>query len=247
MSVAGTVWHQLFETAALMLGVRYYGRQRTYAQAPGVLAQGGFAIAAGCLAGAALGNKAAFWLQMPALFVAHRHEPLTLLLGGQSIVGGLIGGWLGVEIAKKLTHQHRSTGDRFVFPLLLGIAIGRIGCHIAGLADDTYGLPTTLPWGMNFGDGLRRHPTALYEILYCGLLALLLKRLQPGLTSRPGLLFKLFFCAYLGWRLLIDGLKPVPHAYALGLSGLQWLCLAALAIQLPLGVRQWRAPAPVTA
>ena len=34
---------------------------------------------------------------------------------------------------------------------------------------------------------------------------------------------------YLAWRLAIDGLKPVPHAYALGLSGIQWVCALALA------------------
>jgi phosphatidylglycerol:prolipoprotein diacylglycerol transferase len=50
----------------------------------------------------------------------------------------------------------------------VGYGIGRIGCFLSG--DGCYGLPTTLPWGMSFPNGLeptleRVHPTPLYE---CG-------------------------------------------------------------------------------
>ena len=51
-----------------------------------------------------------------------------------------------------------------VWPIAVGLAIGRVGCFLAGLHDDTYGLPTALPWGVDFGDGTPRHPTQLYEI-----------------------------------------------------------------------------------
>jgi len=47
--------------------------------------------------------------------------------------------------------------------LAIGIPIGRIGCYLAGLDDFTYGTPTALPWGHDFGDGVPRHPVQLYE------------------------------------------------------------------------------------
>src|SRR5258707_11788923 len=55
------------------------------------------------------------------------------------------------------------TGARFALRLAVGIAIGRIGCFLAGLDDFTYGTPTTLPFAHDFGDGIARHPVQLYE------------------------------------------------------------------------------------
>ncbi len=47
---------------------------------------------------------------------------------------------------KRIAGIRSRTGDLFAVPLCVGIAIGRIGCFLAGLADDTYGKPTSLPW-----------------------------------------------------------------------------------------------------
>src|SRR4051812_49460647 len=55
------------------------------------------------------------------------------------------------------------TGARFALPLAVGVAVGRLGCYFAGLDDFTYGTPTALPWGHDFGDGILRHPVQLYE------------------------------------------------------------------------------------
>jgi prolipoprotein diacylglyceryltransferase len=155
----------------------------------------------------------------------------TLLLpGGKTIVGGLLGGWIAVELTKRVRHIHSRTGDLFAIPLCLGIAIGRIGCLLAGLADDTYGTPTSLPWAVDFGDGVPRHPTQLYEILFLAALAFVLHRYN----SRPhpeGATFRLFLAAYLTWRLLIDFIKPQPLHY--GLNLIQWACLAALLFLIP--------------
>jgi len=229
--------HGVFEMLALGIGAAFYRYQRRLAGAGSVLHGSEFAVAVGCIFGAAIGNKMVFWIEMPHLLVQYWNTP-TLLLGGQSMVGGLLGGLIGVEIAKKLTGLRRSTGDAFVFPILLGLMIGRVGCFLAGLADGTFGNPTDLPWGVDFGDGIARHPTQLYEILFAGLLWLVLRRLQPILAAQPGLLFKLLLVAYLVWRLLIDGLKPVPYAYPFGLSGIQWVCLLALVVYLPALIRQ---------
>jgi phosphatidylglycerol---prolipoprotein diacylglyceryl transferase len=50
----------------------------------------------------------------------------------------------------------------------IGYGIGRIGCFLSG--DGCYGLPTSLPWGMSFPNGIeptliRVHPTPLYELV----------------------------------------------------------------------------------
>ncbi len=122
------------------------------------------------MAGGALGAKILFWLEDPQLTAHSLHNP-TYLLGGKTIVGGLVFGLISVELTKRYIGLRDSTGDLYAIPLALGIAIGRIGCFLTGLSDNTYGTPTNLPWAVNFGDGIPRHPTQLYEILF--LLALI--------------------------------------------------------------------------
>jgi prolipoprotein diacylglyceryltransferase len=92
-------------------------------------------------------------------------------MGGKTIVGALVFGLISVELIKRYIGLRESTGDLYAIPLALGIAIGRIGCFLTGLSDDTYGTPTSLPWAVDFGDGVPRHPTQLYEIIF--LLALI--------------------------------------------------------------------------
>src|SRR6266481_1904843 len=93
---------------------------------------------------------------------------LNLWLSGmpglaRSVEGALAGGIIGIELYKWLAGIAVRTGARFALPLAVGIAIGRIGCYLAGLDDFTYGTPTALPWGHDFGDGISRHPVQLYE------------------------------------------------------------------------------------
>jgi prolipoprotein diacylglyceryltransferase len=232
--------HGLFEATAMALGARYYFLLRRRAGQPSALEGDGFIVLFGCLLGAALGNKAMFWIELPQLWAEHGGW-LGFFLGGQSMVGGLLGGLLGVETAKKLSGQTASTGDLFVFPLLLALIVGRIGCFLAGLNDGTFGVPTGQPWGVDFGDGIPRHPTQLYEIAFAALLWFSLASLRQAIAATPGLLFKLMLASYLLWRLLVDAIKPIPYAYPLGLSGIQWVCLFALVLYLPLLVRDSRA------
>src|ERR1700761_7471161 len=95
---------------------------------------------------------------------------LNLWLSGQGGIarsgeGALAGGIVAIELYKWRHGISLRTGARFALPLAIGIAIGRIGCYLAGLDDFTYGTPTTLPWGHDFGDGILRHPVQLYESL----------------------------------------------------------------------------------
>lgn len=228
--------HNVLEWAALLVGARLYLRAGGMSlRALG--ATRNFAVVFGCVAGAAIGNKAVHWVQRADAWPLLAASP-WLILQGQSIVGGLLGGLVGVEIAKKSVGIEHSTGDRFVVPILVGLAIGRVGCFLAGLQDDTYGNPTALPWGVDFGDGIPRHPTQLYDIGFAVAALALLSRWRAALARESGLQFKLLLAAYLLWRLLIDALKPVPYDYGFGLSGIQVVCAVALACYLPLVIRQ---------
>src|SRR5262249_24408376 len=114
-----------------------------------------------------------------------------VVVGGKAIVGGLIGGLVGGELEKRWAGLTRRTGDLFAMPLALGIAIGRIGCFLSGLPDRTYGTPSSLPWAVDFGDGIPRHPTQLYESAVMAVAAVALGRLTWR-PHPPGDAFRLF-------------------------------------------------------
>ena len=174
----------------------------------------------GAIFGALIGSKVLAWLESWPDYWPHRFDAAAWI-GGKTIVGGLLGGWAGVELVKKRLHITRSTGDAFVFPLIFGMAVGRIGCFLTGLEDHTCGLATTLPWGVDFGDGIRRHPAQLYDIAFLALLAIALWIWNR--TPHPnGRLFRLFLLSYLLWRFAVEFLKPrYTH---LGLSAIQFAC-----------------------
>jgi prolipoprotein diacylglyceryltransferase len=140
-------------------------------------------------------------------------------------VGGLLGGWFGVEIVKRLSGIKRRTGDLFALPLCVGIAAGRVGCLIAGLADDTYGKPSALPWAVDLGDGIGRHPVQIYEILFLIVLGLIV---STRAKLPEGARFRIFLGSYLAWRAIIDFLKPQPLIG--GLNLIQWSCLAGIVL-----------------
>lgn len=228
--------HTLSEWLAIAVGVQIYRRSSTRLPRTGSV-NDRLMIVLGAALGAAIGSKIAFFLYDPRSFHVLMEHP-AFIVGGQSIVGGLLGGLLGVEAAKRIVGVTSSTGDGFVVPILVGIIIGRCGCFLAGLHDVTYGNPTTLPWGVDFGDGIPRHPTQIYDQLFAaGMLAVLVP-LRARLRTAPGLQFKLMLSAYLLWRLGVDALKPMPFSYPGGLSGIQVLCLGALILYVPL---VWRA------
>ncbi|MBY0320314.1 MAG: prolipoprotein diacylglyceryl transferase [Reyranella sp.] len=90
------------------------------------------------------------------------------LLSGQhalgfSMVGGIAGAIAAVEAYKRFTGVSGSTGIVFAAPFAATVAVGRWGCFFSGLADFTYGTPASVPWAVDFGDGIGRHPVQLYE------------------------------------------------------------------------------------
>jgi phosphatidylglycerol---prolipoprotein diacylglyceryl transferase len=191
-------------------------------------------VVVAAVAGGAVGSKILFWLEDPSVILQNLHNP-EYLLGGKTIVGGLVGGLVAVELMKRYTGVRPSTGDLYAIPLAFGIAIGRVGCFLTGLSDNTYGNPTRLIWGVDFGDGISRHPTQLYEIVFLlGLVPILyLILLSISCNGRSlrvfvsGDGFKVFMLAYLSFRFFCDFIKPYPKVF-LGLQGIQWACLVFL-------------------
>lgn len=216
--------HQAFELVAYSIGVQLFLMQRRHAGdvvAPRVR----WSLVAAAILGGALGSRVLFWLEDPSATLFRLDDPMYLL-AGKSAVGGLIGGLIGVELTKKALGVSIRTGDLLAMPLAVGIALGRIGCFLEGLADRTFGNSTSLPWGVDFGDGIRRHPTQLYETIFLAGLAVVL----VWLARRPhadGRVFRVFMMAYMAFRVLVDAIKPDPRL-ALGLSAIQWAALLTL-------------------
>lgn len=213
--------HAVCEAAAYFIGARIYFCQRR-GEADATAAwplETRLWLLVGCLFGAWAGSKLLAWVESPTYYFG-RGFTWFGLIGGKTIVGGVLGGWAGVEIAKRAQRLTDSTGDGFVLPLAVGTAIGRIGCFLTGLSDHTHGVATTLPWGVDLGDGVRRHPTALYESAFAATCALLWVVVRRRTTLPPGAGFRLYVAVYLGFRFLIEFLKPRETPVA-GLSAIQ--------------------------
>ena len=109
-----------------------------------------FALVGGAIAGGYVFGTANLWLShMPGI--------------GRSVAGALLGAIAVVEMYKWKTGVRGSTGVLFVAGFATSIMIGRWGCFFSGLPDYTYGVATSAPWGVDFGDGVTRHPVQIYE------------------------------------------------------------------------------------
>ena len=215
--------HPFFETIAYLLGFQLYRWMRRH-YGDKVSTSDRWTILAAGAVGALLGSKLLFLLEDPAQTAQVIRNP-ALIAQGKTIIGALLFGTIVVEIAKRFSGIRVRTGDIFAVPLCLGIAIGRIGCFLTGLTDNTYGVATSLPWGVDFGDGIRRHPTQLYEAAFALLLGAWLWRwlLRP---HQQGDVFRGFMIGYMGFRLVVDFLKPYPHVF--GMAVIQWAALAGV-------------------
>lgn len=219
--------HLVMEAIAYAVGLYISLFRRLKSDAPDVvLPSQRTSISVGALAGALIGAKLLVMAQHIDVLTQDWRLFLWLMLQGKTIVGALLGGLIGVELTKKWIGVSRSTGDSFVFSVLWGTAIGRVGCFLTGLSDRTYGIVTSLPWGVDFGDGIARHPTQLYEIIFLGLLFFALRGCDRW-PRREGDLFKIYMIAYLSFRLVIDFIKP-EFRPLLGLSAIQIACLGGL-------------------
>lgn len=216
--------HSLFDVLAFLAALAVY--RLVPVAAPGVpaepwqvhrlyIAAGSF----GATIGAYLAGSANLWL--------------TGIDGvGRSIEGAIAGGIIAIEALKRRSGIRGSTGLRLVAPLAAAIAVGRLGCFFAGLDDMTYGTTTSLPWGVDFGDGMQRHPVQLYEAavmaVFFVVFVVLVRRGNPSLM-RTG--FYLFVGVYAVQRFGWEFLKPYGTVLGpLNLFHLLSLALVAYAI-----------------
>lgn len=217
--------HAVMETLGMFLGFRYFLRLRKQ-QGDKLPDNNRIWVIIGAIFGALAGSRFLGALENPVALL-HSEHPLQYLYQNKTIVGGLLGGLAGVEGIKSVIGESRSSGDLFTYPLILAMIIGRIGCFSMGVFEETYGLPTTLPWGMQLGDGLLRHPVCLYEIVFLLLLWRGLSLAGKKYQLVSGARFQLFMIAYLLFRFLLDFIKP-GFRYSFGLSSIQLACLAGL-------------------
>jgi phosphatidylglycerol---prolipoprotein diacylglyceryl transferase len=182
--------------------------------------QAGFGYVAALLIGAGVGG--------------YGFGSLNLYLSGsphiaRSIVGALAGSIAAIEFFKWLKGMRGSTGIIFVPAFAATVVVGRWGCFLSGLADETHGTVTTLPWGVDLGDGIARHPVQLYEsfaMLGFLLVALwLIGKRNPWFLAN-GFYAMVAFCA--AQRICWEFLKP--YGAVVGPFNLFHLvCLALLA------------------
>ncbi len=181
-----------------------------------------FFVVIAALVGGIIGAKVPVWL-VNWKEIVQSFPDVRLLLSGRTIVGGLIGGTLAVEWMKKGLGVRSRTGNVLAAPLALGIAIGRLGCFFQGCC---FGKQTTLPWGVDFGDGTLRHPTQIYEALFCLILFFVLNAFQKRVRT-PGILFASFILFYFLFRFFEEFLRA-GHPLYHGLTSFQWVSLAVV-------------------
>jgi len=145
-------------------------------------------IAIPCLAGI-VGAKLYHELESPREFFA---DPIHHLFSqfGFAWFGGLIAGFAAfLLLARHYKIPLLEALDAGSPAAALGYGIGRIGCLLSG--DGDYGVPTSLPWGMSFPNGLvptsqRVHPTPIYEFVVACVIAWILWRIGERLIAAKG-------------------------------------------------------------
>lgn len=162
-----------------------------------------------------LGAKLPIWIMN---FHEIFNESFTLerLYSGRTIVGGFIGGVIGVMIVKKITGVKIRRGNQLAPGIALGMMFGRMGCFLKGCC---YGVSSNLPWSMDFGDHILRHPTQLYEIIFHFIsLTFLLK--TKSYEKEGGRYLSLYLIAYLSYRFFSEFIRIHDRIF-LGLTSYQ--------------------------
>ena len=144
--------------------------------------------------------------------------------GGMTSWGFLTGGILGAfafKISKKMKKEKFLYLLDLMAPyLILAIAIGRIGCFLRGCC---FGIPTELPWAVNYGEG-GVHPTQIYHSIADFLIFIFLLKTQKkkeklkekrakskySIFNIAGSTFILFLMLYSLERFFIDFLRYHP-------------------------------------
>ncbi len=221
--------HVVFEILAYFIGFRYYLYLKSRSKDKISPEARMWLLIAGAT-GALLCSRTVGYFDNPLL---NNHSVKLMMVhffSAKSIVGGVLGGILGVEITKRIMGIKIYTGDFFVYPIILGMMIGRLGCFSQGIYDGTAGTPSNLPWAMDMGDGIPRHPAQLYEIIFLGLTWFFIKKNENHLSD--GSRFKIFAIVYLIYRFVVEWIKPA-YFYSFGLSAVQVACVIGFIYFIP--------------
>lgn len=183
-----------------------------------------FRIVAAAIFGGAIGARLSQFIyqgwpmSVPAAAIA---DPAT---GGRAILGGVIGGWIAVEITKRVMGLRRRTGDAFALALAGGESIGRVGCFFN---ECCWGVTCSAPWAVYQHDAWR-HPAQLYSavVAACIFATLLLLRSR---FQAVGALFRLYLLLFGGTRFLLEFVRYRDSLH-FGLSVMQWFCLELIAV-----------------
>lgn len=216
--------HPVFETVGIFTAMRYYFYLKRRSPSKTSFNTSA-AVLIGATAGTLIGSKLIGNLENPQLLM--ENFSFIRFWTNNTIVGGLAFGLIGVETAKKIVRHKESTGDLMVFPLILAMIIGRIGCFVTGIYEQTYGLPTDSVFGMHLGDKYLRHPVALYEIAFLILLWIVLKITVHKVKYPSGFIFQLFMLSYFVFRFILDFIKPRTEIIA-NLGTIQVVCLCVI-------------------
>lgn len=170
--------------------------------------------------------------------------------GGNALYGSLIGGAIGAYIAcRRAGIRFLSFADALAPALLVAQSIGRLGNYFN---HELFGLPTTLPWGLQiestnpkFPPGLPPgtlfHPLFLYEIVWnlAGVAIILL--LERRLALRWGRAFATYLIWYGLGRSWLEAIRIDPTSDAfLGIPANDWASFAAIAFGIVLFIGQTR-------
>lgn len=182
-----------------------------------------FLIAIGAFFGSTIGAKLLEVL-INIDQIEQKNGLIVFLFSGRTVIGGLIGGTLGVRLTKYLIGLKGKRGNLFAPAVAMGIAIGRLGCFFNGCC---YGRECGLPWAVDFGDGILRHPTQLYESAFMLFMYFVLKFGFSKRTILPGYLFKVLMIYYFVFRFFIEFIR-VERQAVLGLSYFQIISVFVL-------------------
>jgi phosphatidylglycerol:prolipoprotein diacylglycerol transferase len=193
-------------------------------------------VVMGALVGGAVFMRLGTWLQHVDL-----RENAGLaeqwLYGNRSILGGLVGAWLGVHVAKRLTGYRVRTGDLFAPAVALGMAVGRIGCLLTEQPGTPMGRLAGLGWGITLDDaaaartgspaGVPLHPSFVYEIAFHAAAFVVLWWWLRRRSLPPGESFVWYVAAYGVFRFLVEFVRGNDVAWE-GLTRPQLFLLATL-------------------
>jgi phosphatidylglycerol:prolipoprotein diacylglycerol transferase len=177
------------------------------------------------LAGAFLGAKMVYltsegWLHW------HDRNRWIILATGKSITGALLGGYMAVEIAKRILKYNGTTGDWFAIIVPVGIMFGRVGCFLNGCC---LGRPCEPAWfTLNDVNGVTRWPAVPVEFLFNALMLCVILLLRWGRIAQ-GQLFHIYLIAYGLFRFFHEFLRDTPQIVG-PFSGYQFAALGVAAL-----------------